>query len=998
MDQGSSFKSGHPQRPGPTHTTEPSPDEDCSKPKQAYNDDFVVIDTTGIHEVGLDSCACGKAPMVQSVQLLRYRLYPSTNKSPVLPPHSASSSSFPFCPPSRKARTINFTTLLPIEPTMSKMGYPRSQAGLTTKRGSTDHGWAVGALVSLMELETSPIERAEAWQHLEWLRQIEVGLSSGVRNGVGDLQKGKRYLSVNYILCASVATCLVAYLVISYDIACQCSRISDTLGYHPGGDRALSTVEDVAYPITKSHLPAHMDYCHRTYFHNFTENSTTEMDPGSRRDTLNDHFSDDNYKKIRTIAYGRDGDSRRIQAKPSLQLFRKIFLTSGFILGRRWWLIGRVIHPPSFETSLNPLPRRTTSGYSWLMKQRITMRHSAGTTPSEVSVPPAISDPHPSIFIAQGLQLEDERVKLRSLASALGLHPTSKQLAAIAEKFNTLRLRTAAWFGIQKLFMLIADLQRQAADNTQADGTAAQKVCDIQLLLPSSLPESFDALKRYEARLRHGRAHVQPSPLPPSPFLPSQAQGSAQNAVLHRTCEPTPRSTSVKPVGCVKLCCTCRRWSRSTPTPSNPLKNTDVRGISEGLYGETEGKRTISWIWEDGEWKRCGWRSHYERLAASGVASDRMGELLKEEIRKAVGLMAYRHEEKQALTFINAPASLSDNELVAQSGMSLSAIAVLRNLSLQIPIRSTLAPAPQPITQPPLETRGEPEPSSTSAAGVQTPITPPPIPAPNVTSKTQPEVAAEIPQAAATTTKVDSSMKLLSELWGAGDLQEEGDEEKRKRKPFKSNVHAKPLGPSLTSRLAPRWLIPRRTSIPPHAALALAFARKESPSAEWKNAAGIYHDCEDGICEKLGVTNGRWPWMDVMGLIMKKPKLLVGTPPTTSTITPYAAVSAGGKPSASLPPPLPAYLLLPASQAEGSSSWYGSSGHYYDQTIPQGEGTLRPRCIRSSSKKRALNAVDDAGNATASSSRGRGKGETSIGDPEPTQDGPAKKAGRKAKK
>ena len=65
-----------------------------------------------------------------------------------------------------------------------------------------------------------------------------------------------------------------------------------------------------------------MDYFHRTYSHNLTENvgrsdgegpergwlrnnriakSTTEMGPGSRRDTLNNRFNDDNYKKTKTI-------------------------------------------------------------------------------------------------------------------------------------------------------------------------------------------------------------------------------------------------------------------------------------------------------------------------------------------------------------------------------------------------------------------------------------------------------------------------------------------------------------------------------------------------------------------------------------------------------------------------------------------------------------------------------------------------------------------------
>ncbi|KAG1862688.1 hypothetical protein F4604DRAFT_1882290 [Suillus subluteus] len=33
-------------------------DDTCCNPHRAFNDDFIIIDTTGIHEVALDFCAC----------------------------------------------------------------------------------------------------------------------------------------------------------------------------------------------------------------------------------------------------------------------------------------------------------------------------------------------------------------------------------------------------------------------------------------------------------------------------------------------------------------------------------------------------------------------------------------------------------------------------------------------------------------------------------------------------------------------------------------------------------------------------------------------------------------------------------------------------------------------------------------------------------------------------------------------------------------------------
>jgi hypothetical protein len=55
--------------------------ETCILPNPAFGDSFVVIDSHGIHEVGLDYCGCGKGGiMIQ--QLLRYHLYPATVQNP----------------------------------------------------------------------------------------------------------------------------------------------------------------------------------------------------------------------------------------------------------------------------------------------------------------------------------------------------------------------------------------------------------------------------------------------------------------------------------------------------------------------------------------------------------------------------------------------------------------------------------------------------------------------------------------------------------------------------------------------------------------------------------------------------------------------------------------------------------------------------------------------------------------------------------------------------
>jgi len=53
----------------------------CTNPHKAWNDAFVVLDITGIHEVGLDFCNC---EMVQPhfIQLLQFHWFPGSTKNP----------------------------------------------------------------------------------------------------------------------------------------------------------------------------------------------------------------------------------------------------------------------------------------------------------------------------------------------------------------------------------------------------------------------------------------------------------------------------------------------------------------------------------------------------------------------------------------------------------------------------------------------------------------------------------------------------------------------------------------------------------------------------------------------------------------------------------------------------------------------------------------------------------------------------------------------------
>lgn len=158
---------------------------------------------------------------------------------------------------------------------------------------------------------------------------------------VGDLQKGERYVklthwilyfnidkeyryvNMDYFFLSSIQDTVLRRIVVSYDIACQWScNLLNRCKVYP--KNALSTTTDLTltHLVPKFHLAAHIPKCQTAYSFNFTPHvgrtdgeapergwsaangiasSTKEMGPGSRSDTLDDHFGDYNWRKIITI-------------------------------------------------------------------------------------------------------------------------------------------------------------------------------------------------------------------------------------------------------------------------------------------------------------------------------------------------------------------------------------------------------------------------------------------------------------------------------------------------------------------------------------------------------------------------------------------------------------------------------------------------------------------------------------------------------------------------
>ena len=134
-----------------------------------------------------------------------------------------------------------------------------------------------------------------------------------------------RYLNADYVFLKTLLATTLMLLVISYDIACQWHKnLWEWMKIFPPEEALSNNVKSVLFLVPKFHLLVHVEACNLQFSFNLTKGvgrtdgeapergwaninpaaqSTKEMGPGSRRDTLDDHFGDWNWKKI--IKLGR---------------------------------------------------------------------------------------------------------------------------------------------------------------------------------------------------------------------------------------------------------------------------------------------------------------------------------------------------------------------------------------------------------------------------------------------------------------------------------------------------------------------------------------------------------------------------------------------------------------------------------------------------------------------------------------------------------------------
>ncbi|EIM79073.1 uncharacterized protein STEHIDRAFT_69945, partial [Stereum hirsutum FP-91666 SS1] len=352
-------------------------------------------------------------------------------------------------------------------------------------------------------------------------------------NGVGDFQKGERYINIGYVLLRAIALTHPEWwrLVISYDIACQFSlnffkRMKDfDITFRIDPDNC-----EIIFLVPKFHLPAHGESCHikfafnyrtgvgRTYGEgieanwsetNFAALATREMPFGARQETLDDLFAWMNWQK--TITFGeRFSKSLNIAVAASEKTqkkFKQLRDTFEADVVECW---DREIEAWTQDsTQDNPYQEPEVTHVTVAQCLEAIGREEAAEAAAGVLAPHEITA---GKFLSVGMDLQEQQY-VRTLRS---LHPifldakTADERAELQSQRNTLAHRQTNWRSILAFYMPVASQLDTHAGTTNSTGEGEEADEDSlakpeydKLWFPSDRPADI-AVERWRAGMAGG--------------------------------------------------------------------------------------------------------------------------------------------------------------------------------------------------------------------------------------------------------------------------------------------------------------------------------------------------------------------------------------------------------------------------------------------------------------------------------------------------------------
>ncbi|KAG1726729.1 uncharacterized protein EDB91DRAFT_1061499 [Suillus paluster] len=350
-------------------------------------------------------------------------------------------------------------------------------------------------------------------------------------NAVGDLQKGERYINMDYLFFSTLRHTILDTLNISYDIACQWhKKLWHCMSAFPLSMHLSHTVKTVSFFVPKFHLPAHIEQCQTSFSFNFKSrvgrtngeapehgwaninpvaSSTKEMGPGAQQETLDDYFGDSNWKKV--VGLGVTMLRKMKDALPEQENHCEAFedlndgLRGEYGATLEQW---REQVEAWEHDAAQPNPFEQKAESITMASVRLELAREDQVDLQTGTYLALHKDCTPSVLISTGLELEEQQWRMKADRAGLGVHATDNQEGKMLQRSNTLQWRIDAWAKMQELYMLFLTALRASESSVSNNVAAAPE--SIKLCLPSHISRTVPCDTRLQAiewKLRYGQAH-----------------------------------------------------------------------------------------------------------------------------------------------------------------------------------------------------------------------------------------------------------------------------------------------------------------------------------------------------------------------------------------------------------------------------------------------------------------------------------------------------------
>ncbi|KAJ2927454.1 hypothetical protein H1R20_g9640, partial [Candolleomyces eurysporus] len=434
---------------------------------------------------------------------------------------------------------------------------------------------------------------------------------------------------MDYITILSIQLCLLKLFFISYDIVCQwfIHLLERILQIDPSSPLLQPDVE-IRFLVPKFHLPAHIPACRNRFAFMLTPGaglgdgeapergwgelnplatSTCEMGPGTRRDTLDYHFGDYNWRKIVRL-----GDS----------LLKKIKTATSDVAEH-------VIAHQELEATISPEKLRswTDAMIAWELDPTNPNPYEVAVkTPTQAAVRRQLAEEEekalamgvdlslsdevsPCSLIAMGIDLEGEQRSLKTLTESLWDHSQDRQITRVKLRSNALIRRLEEWFSLLQLYIPTSVTLRKREPQKKVP----PKPFEVQLWLPSQIGKLvlFDrSLAEIEYKLRNAQAHEALGVLRRNLQIRAtlydikdrwlRGQGAntrALNALSTVQARIAAARDEYRQARTALLALADLLGYANVDREFLPLQEKDIRSMVEAEPGLGETRRTLSWIW-----------------------------------------------------------------------------------------------------------------------------------------------------------------------------------------------------------------------------------------------------------------------------------------------------------------------------------------------------------------------------------------------------------------